>query len=58
MVNHTSVYLDVALLCQMSEQTDQQSISEVRGVVTYMSCVEAFVTGIKSPFGGPIKGSR
>ena len=34
-----------------------------QGVVTYMSCVEAFATGIKiessdqSPFGVPIKGS-
>ena len=34
-----------------------------QGVVTYMSCVKAFATGIKiessnqNPFGGPIKGS-
>ena len=38
--------------------------SMVQGVVTYMSRVEAFATGIKtessdqSPLGGPIKGSR
>ena len=48
----------------MREQTDQQSISDVQGVVTYMSRVEAFATRIKiessdqNPFGGADQGIK
>ena len=57
-------YLDklVHPSCMQSVQTSPQAIPWARG--SHMSCVEAFVTGIKiesshqSPFGGLIKGSR
>ena len=53
-------------LCTEELRDQAKSLDDVslQGVVTYMSRVEAFATGIKtessdqSPFGGPIKGSR
>ena len=55
---------DILHVCVLRGHALQWSSLALQGVVTSMSHVEAFMTGIKiessnqSPFGGPIKGSR
>ena len=55
---------DILHVCVLRGHALQWSSLALQGVVTYMSHVEAFATGIKiessdeSPFWGPIKGSR